>query len=247
TVTVNRMSGSTVSKTGTATLTIEDYLVVSIGDSAASGEGNPDVPGTPKGFDPDLSWWDVFIPPLGLYHITEAAAEKVKEALAENEPQIARYGKWEIDMEPDPVWLEKNAHRSLRTGHAYAARLLEKPQEGTVVTFLPFGRTGSEIPNGLLGPRTDGSKQNDPWIGNIGQIAEIVHTIGTRRIDAVLIYVGVDDMNGPSTVENLVTGDNAILGQGDATQARKDAQTAAEKKLAALPEKFDALAGALAV
>src|SRR5690242_2613162 len=45
------------------TLVIRDFVMVSIGDSAASGQGNPDVPGEPEGFDPDVEWWEVFAPP----------------------------------------------------------------------------------------------------------------------------------------------------------------------------------------
>lgn len=247
TVTVERMSGARVNKTTTAELVVQDWLVVSIGDSAASGEGNPDVPGTPEGFDPDLSFWDIFNPVSALFKLTVAAVNWGKDQIAQHWPQIARRGEWHTDMDPDPVWLEPNAHRSLRSGHAYAAQLLEDRDQGRVVTFLPFGRTGADIPNGLIGPRTDGNKQIDGWIGNIGEITEVHNTIGTRRIDALLIYIGTNDMAVASTLSNLVQGDNAILGQGDPTQARRNARDAGLANLAELPGKFDALATALAV
>lgn len=243
-MTVNRMIGNVIDESKAATLTIEDLLVVSIGDSAASGEGNPDVPGIPKGFDYSFSWWDVLIIP-GFYHLTEAALNWAHDQLAENETQLARDGNMTIAMDPSPVWLESLAHRSLRSGHAFAAGLLENLTAGTVVTFLPFGRTGSEIPNGLIGPRTSGSRQADPWIGNIGQIAEVANTLGQRQIDALLIYVGADDMHVAHTLESLVTGDAPILGQNDATQARKDATAAGKANLAALGGKLDQLATAL--
>ena len=247
TVTAERMSGATVSKTTTAELVVEDWLVVSIGDSAASGEGNPDVPGTPEGFDPDLSFWDLFVPVLALYKLTKAALNWAKDQIAAHVPQIARHGEWHTDMDPNPVWLEPNAHRSLRSGHAFAARLLENRSKGRVVTFLPFGRTGAEIPNGLIGPRTKNGRQIDGWIGNIGEITEVHNTVGHRRIDALLIYIGIDDIGVASTLTNLVQGDNAILGQGDATQARLKARDAATAFLAKLPARFDVLATALAV
>ncbi|WP_328978481.1 hypothetical protein [Streptomyces canus] len=148
TVTVNRMSGRTVNVTHTAKLTIEDWLMVSIGDSAASGEGNPDVPGTPSGFDPDLSIWDVFVPGLALYHLSKGAYKWADDALDKAVPQLARHGHAKIAMNPAPVWQEPLAHRSLRSGHAHAAALLEDRAKGRVITFLPFGRTGSEIPMG---------------------------------------------------------------------------------------------------
>jgi hypothetical protein len=247
TVTVNRMSGATVNKTAAATLTIADYLVVSIGDSFASGEGNPDVPGSPRGFDVDLSWWDVIYPPGAIYDLSAAALESGWEWVTTHMPQLARGGGLTIDMEPDPVWLEKEVHRSLRSGHAHAAQLLEDLQHGTVVTFLPLARSHSEIPNGLIGPRVSDHTQIDSWINNIGQIDELVHTIGARRIDALLISIGANDIGATATLKNLVTGDFPILGDGDPTQARHDAEKAALAKLAELPGKLDDLAGALSV
>ena len=246
TVTSNQMSGAVVNVSKTANLLIQDYLIVSIGDSAASGEGNPDVPGVPEGFDPDLSWFDVFDPVNAIFKIGAAAAEFAKEKLVENSAQIARKGNAHIAMDPDPVWMEVNAHRSLRSGHGFAAQLLEDRRKGTLVTFLPFGRTGAEIPRGLIGPRTDRDRPIDGWIGNVGEINEVVNSVGLRRIDALLIYVGVDDMGVSSTLENLVAGDSPIFGQGDAGQARKDAEDTANQNLALLPQKFVDLKDALA-
>ena len=246
TVTVYRMSGATVNETKTATLTVEDYLVVSIGDSAASGEGNPDVPGAPASFF-HHHWWKYIIPLYNVYELSEEAINAGETILGANEPQLARAGDFEIDMDPEPVWLEKEAHRSLRSGHAYAAQLLEDLQKGTVITFLPFSRSGSEIPFGLIGPRTSGSTIIDLWAGSLGQIDEVKNTIGTRRIHALLIYIGVNDIGVASTLKNLVEGDAPILGQGDPTQAREDAMAVALKKLEDLPQRFDDLAALLAV
>jgi hypothetical protein len=67
--TVRRFSGSFRE----ALQELRDLLVVSIGDSAASGQGNPDIPGSPEGFDPDIAWWEVFFPPLVLYELSKAA------------------------------------------------------------------------------------------------------------------------------------------------------------------------------
>jgi hypothetical protein len=240
------MSGATVNETNTATLTLEDYLVVSIGDSAASGEGNPDVWGTPAGFY-EHSWWEYFVPAYNVYVLSQDAIDAGKTILGQAEPQIARAGTFTIDMDPEPVWLEKEAHRSLTSGHAYAAQLLEDPQAGRVVTFLPFGRTGSEIPFGLIGPRTSGSRIIDSWAGNLGQIDEVKNTIGTRRIDALLIYIGVNDIGVANTLSNLVVGDAPIIGQGSPDQARQYARDVALARLQELPKRFDDLAALLTV
>ena len=245
TVTVETMAGTKVLQSRTATLTLRDVLVVSIGDSAASGQGNPDVPGSPAGFDPDISWWEVFVPAVAIYKLTAEAFDWSWEQVKRNVGTISRAGGLSIDMDPKPTWLEPAAYRSLRSGHAHAARLLEDRAQGTVVTFLPFGRTGSTIPDGLIGPRTSSGRPADPWIGNRGQIDEVAGTLGERQIDALLIHIGVNDMQVASTLESLVKGDSQILGSGNPTQARKDAEALALKNLAALPGKLQQLATAL--
>jgi hypothetical protein len=243
-VSAYRMSGTTVSETKTATLTIKDYLVASIGDSAASGEGNPDVPGTPADFG-SHSWWEYIIPVYNIYVIADEAYNWEKDAVALTIPQIARGADVTLDMDPKPIWLEEKAHRSLGSGHAYAARSLEDLSEGTVVTFLPFGRSGSDISNGLIGPRTSDGSPIDSWVENLGQIDELKATVGTRRIDALLIYIGVNDIGVASTLTNLVEGDAPILGQGNPTQARIHAQEVASLNLMNLSAKFDILANAV--
>lgn len=242
TVTVERMTGSVVNKVRTHNMDIEDYLVVSIGDSAAAGEGLPDIPGTPAGYDPDISWWEYFIPPLVLYELSAEAIEWCHDYIAQHEVQLARKGDMSIDMDPRPVWQEENAHRSLRSGHAKAARLLEDRAKGRLVTFLNFGRTGSEIPHGLIGPRTLHGRPDDAYIGNIGQIQEVANTIGRTRIDALLIYIGINDVGVSGTLTDLVAGDFPVVGQGDPTAARTAAQAAALANILKLPGLFNQLA-----
>lgn len=243
-VTAYRMSGTTVIDQQTSTLTVKDYLIASIGDSAASGEGSPDVPGIPA----DLfshPWWDYIVPIYNIYVIADDYYNWMKEAVAEEVPLIARAGEVTINMQPKPIWLEEEAHRSLRSGHAYAAQSLEDLYEGTVVTFLPFGRSGSDIPNGLIGPRISDGNEIDSWVRNIGQIDELRATVGTRRIDALLIYIGINDIGVSSTLEDLVKGDAPLVGLGNPTTAYRDADRVANTNLGLLPAKLDTLANAL--
>jgi lysophospholipase L1-like esterase len=189
-------------------LKLQDTLVVSIGDSAASGQGNPDVPGKPKGFDLDIPWWLVLFPEAGLYKLTADAIEWGWEKFKQKATTISRALSLTIAMDPPPTWLEPRAYRSLLSGHARGARLMEDPAAGTVVTFLPFGRTGSEIGAGLLGPRGGG---DDGWINNIGQIDEVLNTVGRKRIGALLIQIGVNDVGVSGTLEDLLKMDSAQL------------------------------------
>lgn len=223
---------------------VKDFLVVSIGDSAASGQGNPDIPGTPKGFEPDLEWWEVFIPPVALFKISKAAYEKMKNVIKQEFTTAARKWDFKLDMDPEPIWLEKNAYRSLRSGPAQAARRMENVLEGRLVTFLSFARTGSDVDDGLIGPRTSGGKSIDGWIGNVGQIEEVENTIGKRRIDALLISIGVNDVGVSGTLEDLVAND-FFIGGGDDDEEREKVRVRVSKRLAEMPGRLEKLETAL--
>ena len=121
---------------------------------------------------------------------------------------------------PHPAyWQEPNAYRSYRSGHSLAARLFESENEygADRVTFLSFARTGSKIRDGLLGPRTTdtpllGANMSlDVWTKNRGQIQEVRDTILGRRIDALMITVGVNDLGFSGALTNLVENDASIL------------------------------------
>jgi hypothetical protein len=170
-------------------LLIEDYLVVSIGDSAAAGQGNPDIPGRPADFKLDIPWWKALVVPLGIFELSKEALDWSWNRLKKAFTTLTSAASASIDMDPAPVWLEPHAYRSLRGGHAFGAVGLEDRKRGRVVTYLPFGRTDSTIRGGLIGARTGG----DAWVGGKGQIQEIVDAVGNRRIDALLIYIGINE------------------------------------------------------
>jgi len=211
-------------KSPVRSINLRDLLIVVIGDSAASGEGNPDEAGKALEFGDNIDGWDKLNPFAWVGSAIDATANWFKK----NFTTISAMVKAELDMDPAPRWLEKSAHRSLRSGAAKAARHLERPpgvrkpiNQGDVVTvtFLHFARSGSDIKNGLLGPRTKKGKKIDGWIGNIGQIEEVKKAVKKRRIDALIISVGVNDVGFTGSLESLMSGD--ILSWGDTSNREK--------------------------
>lgn len=198
---------------------LRDFLIVSIGDSYASGEGNPDLPGKPKGFNPDSStgWWDYV--PFGTliyegYELVKAATEWGWNKLKQN-AVFAEVVDTTVDMDPAPEWLEEKAHRSLMAGPAVAARLLEDVQTGDLISFVSYARSGAEIDDGLFGPRThkvNGEKRSlDGWIGDVGEMMELKQLseqLGDRPIDALLISIGGNDVGFSGQLRYLVEGDS---------------------------------------
>lgn len=209
---VSFKSGGT--KSNQKTIKLRDFLIVSIGDSLASGEGVPDDPGMAT---------DNFLDPTdGCENTT---FQKIKDNLGFN-----------IAMDKEPVWQEPKAHRSYNSGPSRAALLLEANREslGDMVTFLSFARSGSAIFEGLITPHKNGSIE-------IGQIDEVARTIGDRKIDALVITIGVNDIGFDDTLTDLVKGDFSIFNIGNDDENRDEIFAEVERRLNELSNRYIAL------
>jgi hypothetical protein len=157
-------------------IVVKDLLIVSIGDSFASGEGNPDVPAEANSFG------------------------------------IIRPARWE----------DTRCHRSAVAGPAQAAIELERADQHTSVTFLSFACAGATIntpdwerqtwpfwPNldpqpdkplgvGILAPYRGAELPDNYGYATSGflasQIDQVRAAVGNRRIDALLISAGGNDV-----------------------------------------------------
>jgi hypothetical protein len=109
-----------------------------------------------------------------------------------------------------------------------------------LVTFLPFGHSGADIRSGLLGLDGGGPK----WINGMSQIDEVVRAVGKKRIGALLIQIGVNDVGVSGVLEHLLTMDSAKLDRdrvGTKEQLQAKIKAGALAEIAALPAKFDLL------
>lgn len=132
TLTITTTSGAVQS--ASRDIVVRDYLIVSIGDSVAAGEGNPDTPNDRRGF--------------GLH------------------------------------WNDQTCHRSWNSGHARAALMLEDRDPHSSVTFVSSACTGDGIRDGVLTSRGGRPKQVD----------QIKGMIGSRKVDALLLQAGANDV-----------------------------------------------------
>ena len=266
TLRVNLAGGT--QETATRNYRLRDFLIVGIGDSFASGQGNPDVPAIPAP-DQQLVCKSTSLAILAarveefLSGLREIAHDKVKEAV-EYLPFVGKIGlagltaaddirefiedkiddlkDFVVDVVRDveativegaeevfgflgigdggeseetrprrAAWQEAFAYRSYRSGQSLAAREIERENAfgADRITFLSFGRTGSEIEEGLLGPRTVedvlGNKQSiDGWTRNRGQVAEAKDTVLSRPIDALVVTIGINDIGFSSLVQRAI-------------------------------------------
>jgi lysophospholipase L1-like esterase len=135
--------GVTASRGGTrgrgdTRVTVRDLLVVGLGDSNASGEGNPD-----------------------------SAVSPVR-------------------------WQDKRCHRSSRGFEALTASRLESASDTSSVTYVPLACSGASIVNGLLGGYPGAEPGGSTQLP--GQIAAMKSLIGSRKPDAVVVSIGINDL-----------------------------------------------------
>jgi hypothetical protein len=119
TVTVRTADGGRATRIETATL--RDHLIVSVGDSLASGEGVPDRRGRYEfGSRPSLKWL-LLVPPNA---------------------QAADLGLHELRK---VNWRDDRCHRSALGGHAQAAEEIERRDRHSSVTFVSLACTGATV------------------------------------------------------------------------------------------------------
>ena len=86
----------------THNIVLSDSLIVSIGESAASGQGNPDEFGRPKKLDTDLDGWEWVNPwewGKKFLEVTDWAWNRLQKEFT----TLAAAFEWTIDMDPEPV------------------------------------------------------------------------------------------------------------------------------------------------
>ncbi|MGO4691072.1 hypothetical protein [Glaciibacter sp. 2TAF33] len=191
---------------------VRDLLVVSIGDSSASGQGNPDEIGS--------------LAPFGGTICAHPTAAMILSATP--------------PMGNDAQWLERKAYRSLKSVPAQAALSLATtfgstfaPPDGERhnfsfdrITFVSFARSGAEVLKGLLDPQ----EGDGDFIG-AGQLEECRRSIGGRRIDALLINIGGNDAGFSVVLEDLVKKDTVYTGSLAGTLAAVASGSQGDDKL----------------
>ncbi len=151
----------------TERIELRDYLIVSLGDSLASGEGSPDANG-----DYEFTFTD------GLDLVLD---DRVKVT------------------EKRPVrWQDRRCHRSARSGHALLAQQLEDRDPHSSVTFISLACSGAEVDKGVLGKYAGMEPQ--PGTSDLPAQVEVLRSLirdgsGQRRIDALLLQVGINDLD----------------------------------------------------
>ena len=170
-LTVTSSTGETA--VHTRELTVQDWLIVSLGDSYASGQGVPDIQ---VGFQP--GYWVTASGRSGQGCFMDRAGTLPRIVDPPNGTQESGSRCLALSTPGAPLaatWQDTSCNRSSHAGPVQAAIMLEKGDPRTSVTLLHLACSGGRIPD------------------LAGQIEAANMLIGDREVDAVLISIGGND------------------------------------------------------
>jgi lysophospholipase L1-like esterase len=205
--TVDVSSGSDASQRVSTEIQVRDILIAGLGDSIASGEGNPDraVALADDGF-------------CYRYYLGTASAQYYR-------PSRAGYKGGRACEAPDFLqnwqryaaqWFNAACHRSLYSYQTRTALALAVQYPHIAVTYLPLACTGATIANGLFGSQRarecpPNKSSTTCQVGINSQLGELRDAITAakrrmpdRRIDLVLLSIGANDVYFSGLVADVI-------------------------------------------
>jgi hypothetical protein len=237
-ITVSASNSSGGAATGMIDVQPRDLLIVGLGDSIASGEGNPVRPValSSNGF----CFRRVLSPgAFEDFHLPgrDNAAVEADCPLPTNIPEGERE-RWDRAA---ASWLYNQCHRSLYSYQTRLALTLAVENRQLAITYLPLGCSGATIKTGLIGSQP---ARERPLIGKApappdveAQFSQLANYLGMsgstkpiRPIDVILLTIGANDVGFSGLVANIIVGANrerGILKDVIVTpdQARNEMQT----------------------
>jgi hypothetical protein len=181
---------------------VRDIFIAGLGDSIASGEGNPDRPISlsDEGF--------CFRSYLGTaseqyYRPSRAGYKGGRACEAPDSLQV-----WQRQS---ALWFNAACHRSLYSYQTRTALALAVRYPHVAVTYLPLACTGATISDGLFGSQRarecPPTKSNAPCRGTVNaQLAELRTEVAAahRKPDLILLSIGANDINFSGLVADTI-------------------------------------------
>jgi lysophospholipase L1-like esterase len=251
-VTVDLAAPSEPARRATADIAVRDLLIAGLGDSIASGDGNPDRPVvlSDEGFcfrRFALAGNAEYFRPGRVGFSGDRACDG-DVATAFHLPEWARLS---------AHWMNAACHRSLYGYQLRAALALAIESPHLAITFLPLGCTGATITDGLFnGQRSreldcapDGTPCPTTTPAQMTQLRAIMtraqRTQPARPLDLVFLTIGANDINFSGLIADIIIearGERALFSRAGLISTIEAAQATLEKKL---PADFARLRAAL--
>jgi hypothetical protein len=209
--TVDVSSGPDAPQRVVTQIMVRDVLIAGLGDSIASGEGNPDraIALSDDGF----CFRSYLGGATGQYYRPSRAGYKGGRA-------CESYESLQTWQRQSALWFNSACHRSLYSYQTRAALALAVKYPHIAVTYLPLACSGATIADGLFGTQRarecPPTKSGGNCQGNVNaQLSELREAMTaakrrqpTRRLDAILLSVGANDINFSGLVADVIV-DNA--------------------------------------
>src|ERR1700726_4877234 len=205
--TVEVSSGPEAPQRLSAEIMVRDVFIAGLGDSIASGEGNPDrsIALSDEGF----CFRSYLATAASQYYRPSRAGYKGGRACeAPDSLQV-----WQRQS---ALWFNSACHRSLYSYQTRTALALAVQYPHIAVTYLPLACTGATIADGLFGSQRarecpPNKSSTSCQVGVNGQIAELreAMTQATRRqadrkLDLVLLSIGANDVFFSGLVADVI-------------------------------------------
>jgi len=206
-VTVDVTSGDDAPLRVSTDIVVRDIFIAGLGDSIASGEGNPDRPVALS--DNGFCFRSYLGGPSGQFYRPSRAHFKGGRSCDSYESLQA----WQ---RAGAQWFNAACHRSLYSYQTRAALALAVQYPHIAVTYLPLACSGATIPDGLLGSQRARecltTKNTSTCAGSVNaQVAELREAVTAvkrrqpnRPLDLVLLSIGANDINFSGLVADVI-------------------------------------------
>jgi lysophospholipase L1-like esterase len=229
-------------------IAVRDIFIAGLGDSVASGEGNPDRPIALA--DEGFCFRSYLGTAASQYYRPSRAGYKGGRACEAPESLTV----WQRQS---ALWFNPACHRSLYSYQTRTALALAVQYPHIAVTYLPLACTGATIADGLFGsqrardclPSKSGSACQRTVNGQLAELGEAVSAAKRRqpdrKLDLVLLSVGANDIYFSGLVAEVIvdtTTERALFRRSGVMASVDDARTAMRRDL---PQGFAKLREAL--
>lgn len=204
--TVDVSSGSDPTQRIQTEIQVRDVFIAGLGDSIASGEGNPD---RPLALSDEGFCFRSYLGTAGAQYYRPSRAGYKGGRACEAPDTLANWQRY------GALWLNSSCHRSLYSYQTRTALALAVRYTHIAVTYLPLACTGASISDGLLGsqrareclPGKNGTCQTSVS----AQVAELREALAAakkrqpdRTLDLVLLSIGANDIYFSGLVADVI-------------------------------------------
>lgn len=195
----------------TTQIEVRDIFIAGLGDSIASGEGNPDKPVALS--DDGFCFQSYLGGPANQYFRPGRANFKGARACEGGDTSGSGLRTWQL---LGAQWLNPACHRSLYSYQTRAAIALASQYQHIAVTYLPLACTGATITEGLFGSQRAReclfTRNAVTCTGTVeAQLSQLRDALAaarrrqpSRQLDLVLLSVGANDIDFSGLVADVI-------------------------------------------